>query len=308
MPWRADLLGPEIQKAEYRTFMSRAELLDLILSTLLVAVGAAIEAVALQLFLVPSNIAPGGIAGLAIIINHLTGWPIGWMVLIGNIPIQAAAWRMLGGGRVVFQTIVFIVIFSAGTEVLAPLLPTQGLTDQGLLNAIFGGVLAGIGGGLVLRGGGTTGGTSTLARILNDRYGLPLTSAYFFTDALVILLAGLVFGWEPALLAIVLMYVYGAVNDYVLEGPSVIRTLTIITDQPEAVAERLLHELGRGVTAWQGKGMYTGQERTILFVTVARSQVSASRRLIHAADPRAFVVIEQGHVAFGEGFRKAERN
>ncbi|MCA9907786.1 MAG: YitT family protein, partial [Anaerolineae bacterium] len=124
------------------------------------------------------------------------------------------------------------------------------------------------------------------------------------TDSGVVLLAGLVFGWEGALYAIVALFVGGAVSDYILEGPSVIRTATIITDYPDTVAQAIIQQMGRGVTSWQGTGMFTHKDRGVLFVTVGRQQVGTLRRVVREADTHAFLVIGQGHAAYGQGFRE----
>ena len=269
---------------------------------ILLTLGALLGAVAVNVFYTPANIAPSGISGIAIILNHLIGTPIGLIVLIGNIPVQLLALRMLGGWRVVARTIYVLLIYSLAIDQLNIYFPTMGISEDNLLNAVFGGILGGIGGGLIYRAGGTFGGTSTLARILQNRLGTPLGSTYLYTDTLVVLLAGAVFGWPGALYAIITIFVDGTTSDYVLEGPSRIRTATIITNKPDAVAAVLMNELDRGVTAWQGQGMYTHQERTILFVTVSRPQVSDLRRAVFSADPDAFLVIGQGHTAYGEGF------
>jgi uncharacterized membrane-anchored protein YitT (DUF2179 family) len=274
-----------------------------IMRIILLTIGALLGAVAVNVFYTPADIAPSGISGIAIILNHLIGTPIGLVVLIGNIPVQLLALRMLGGWRVVARTIYVLVIYSVAIDQLNVYFPTMGISDDSLLNAVFGGILGGIGGGLIYRAGGTFGGTSTLARILQNRLGTPLGSTYLYTDALVVLLAGMVFGWPGALYAIVTIFVDGTTSDYVLEGPSRIRTATIITNKPDVVAAVLMNELDRGVTAWQGQGMYTHQERTILFVTVSRPQVSDLRRAVFSADPEAFLVIGQGHTAYGEGFQ-----
>jgi uncharacterized membrane-anchored protein YitT (DUF2179 family) len=223
--------------------------------------------------------------------------------LIGNIPIQYLGYRILGGSRALISTIAVIAIYSLGIDLLTPYFPAEGVSDDSLLNAIYGGVLGGIGTAMIYRAGATAGGTTTLARILQHRFGLPLTSAYLYTDALVMILAGVVFGWEAAMLAIISLVVGGIASDYVLEGPSVIRTVTIITDHPEEIAAVILKEMGRGVTAWRGTGMYTHQEHTILFVTISRQQVTILRELVISADPQAFIVIEQGHIAYGAGFK-----
>ena len=267
----------------------------------LLTVGAFGGAVAVNIFYVAANIAPGGVSGLAIILKELIGTPVGLMVLVGNIPIQLLAMRMLGGGwRVVARTLYVIAVYSAAIDLTAPYITS--ITGDPLLNAIFGGIVGGIAGGLIYRAGGTFGGTSTLARILQNRLGTSFSSTYLYTDALIILLAGLVFGWTSALYAIIALFIDGAAADYVLEGPSRVRTATIVTDHPQEIARVVMTQLGRGATAWEGRGMYTGQERSILFVTINRPQVNELRHLVIQVDPDAFMVIGQGHTAYGEGF------
>lgn len=270
----------------------------------LMTVGAIISAIAVIVFEAPSDIAPGGISGIAIILNSLIKTPIGLVVLIGNIPIMLLAFKMLGGWRALAGTVYVTVLYSLLIDLLIPYFPAEGISDDVFLNAVFGGIVGGIGAGILYRGGGTLGGTSTLARILQQRYGLPLSSGSLYTDTIVIGIAGLVFGWELALYAMITLYIAAVVADYVLEGPAVIRTAVIITDQPQVVARAILYELQRGVTGWDGKGMFTGQARTILYVTVSRAEVNDLRRLVLTADPAAFVVIGQGHSAYGHGFKE----
>jgi uncharacterized membrane-anchored protein YitT (DUF2179 family) len=280
--------------------------LPLIVNALLILVGALISAVGVIVFQVPFNIAAGGVSGLAIIANHLAGGglPVGLLVLVGNIPIQLLAFRLLGGWRSLAATVFAVAAYSVFIDVLTPLLAGQTLSADVFLNAVYAGIIGGIGGGLVFRGAGTLGGTSTLGRILQARYGIPLSSSALYTDTLVVALAGVVFGWEGALYAVIALFIGGAVSDYVLEGPSVIRTATIITDYPESVAQAIIQEMGRGVTSWQGKGMFTHQPRGVLFVTVGRQQVGQLRRAVFAIDPMAFLVIGHGHTAYGHGFRE----
>lgn len=283
----------------------RAALFELFTSYLMLVIAAIIEASSVNIFFAPFQIAPGGVSGVAVILNHLDArLPIGLLILLGNIPIQIYGYRMLGGWRIVIRTIAYIILYSLLVEFLKPYVAGVQVGSNVLLNAIFGGILGGISGGLVLRAGGTQGGTATLGRILQQKFGLPLSSSSLYTEALVITLAGLVFGWEGALYAIIALFVNGAAADYVLEGPSVIRTATIITDKPDAIAELVMEEMGRGVTAWEGKGMFTEQFHTVLFITISRSQVSSLQRLVNRADPNAFMVVGQGHVAYGEGFRR----
>jgi uncharacterized membrane-anchored protein YitT (DUF2179 family) len=280
-------------------------LYQIVTSYVLVAIAATIDATSVNIFFAPFKIAPGGVTGVAVILNHLDArLPIGLLIFLGNIPIQLLGYRMLGGWRVVVRTIVYILLYSFLVEFLKPYTAGIEVGTNVLLNAIFGGILGGVAGGLVLRAGGTQGGTSTLGRILQQQWGMPLSSTTLYTDTAVIVLAGLVFGWEGALYAIVALFVGGATADYVLEGPSVIRTATIITDKPDAISELVMDDMGRGVTAWQGKGMFTDQNHTVLFITISRAEVSNLQRLVHLADSDAFIVIGHGHVAYGEGFKQ----
>lgn len=280
-----------------------ARLLNLTWRLSLITIGALISAVAVIVFEAPFNIAPGGISGIAIILNHLIQTPIGLVVLLGNIPIQYIAFRMLGGWRVLAATIYAVALYSLAIDFLTPYFPASGISPDIFLNAVFGGIIGGIGAGLVLRAGGTMGGTSTLGRILQIRYGIPLSSSALYTDGGVILAAGAVFGWENALYAAVALFVAAATSDYVLEGPSTVRTAVVITDHAREVADAILAQMGRGVTGWEARGMYTDAPHTVLYVTVGRSEVEELRRLIRRIDSEAFMVIGQAHTAYGEGFR-----
>ncbi len=272
----------------------------------LLTVGGILSGVSLNVFYAPYEIAPSGVSGVSVILNHLIGTPIGLMVLLLNIPIQILAYRMLGGWRIVLKTAYVVAIYSLAIDVLAPYLPASGITNDRLLSALFGGILGGIAGGLVYRAGGSFGGSSTLALILQKKLGTAFNSTYLYTDGLVVTLAGLVFGWESALYAIVAIYVDGTAADYVLEGPSTIRTAMVITNRPQEVASLIMRDLGRGVTQWAGTGMYTGQVRHVLFVTVRRPEVGNLRQLVYSVDPHAFMVVGQGHTAYGEGFQSTE--
>jgi uncharacterized membrane-anchored protein YitT (DUF2179 family) len=163
--------------------------------------------------------------------------------------------------------------------------------------------MSGIGYGLVYRGSGTSGGTDILARILNHWRGVSLSTSYLMTDAFVILLAGLAFGWENALYALIVLYVSGIAAETISEGRDVVRTALIITANPGAVTNYILNEMERGVTILPGRGGYTNAERDVLYCVIARSEVARLKTAVREADPQAFMVIGQAHEALGEGFR-----
>lgn len=285
---------PQLTNQEARQFAIRF---------LLITGGTLIWIVSVAVFLAPFDIAPAGVSGAAVILNHLIDSPIGLVTLLGNIPIQYLAYRRFGW-KTVAWTVYCVVLFSVLTDWITPLFPKQGISDDALLNAIFGGVMGGVGAGFIYKAGGTSGGTSTLARILQDRFGSPLSTTYLYTNLIIVVFAGLVFGWEGALYAIVALAAEGAASDYILEGPSVVRNGIIVTNHPKEVADAIMSQMHRGVTSWQATGMYTGQERTILLVTVARFQIDELRQIVASVDAGAFIVIGQAHVAYGQGFLK----
>ena len=278
--------------------------LNQILMFFWLTVGALIGAFAVVVFLAPFDVAPTGVAGVAVILNKLINTPIGIMIFILNIPIQILAYRMLPGGwQVIARTLYVLVVYTVSIDFFSQYVPVTGLSDDRLLNALFGGVLGGISGGLVFRQGGTFGGTSTLALILQRRTGTPMSTTYLYTDTAVIVWAGFVFGLEGALYAFVVLFVGGLATDYVMEGPSIIRTAVIITDKPDVVAQAVFEKLQRGATGLPARGMYTGAERTMLYVTVSRAQVPDLRRVVSQADQNAFMVIGHGHAADARGFK-----
>lgn len=268
-----------------------------------IVLGALVQALSMRLFLIPALLVSGGISGIAQILNHLTQWPIGLMVFVGNIPLFILGWRYLGGPRFAKRTALSVALFSLFTDLLVLFIPAQGVTDDLVLDCLYGGITLGIGLGMVYRGQGTSGGSDILGRILNHRLGVSISQAYLITDTLVVLAGGLVFDWERALYGLAVIYVSGLAAEATSEGSGVFRTAMIITGNPEGVQKSILEILERGVTILEGKGAYTGIERPVLYTVITRSEVNQLKELVRESDPHAFVVIGQAHEALGEGFR-----
>jgi len=271
---------------------------------LLILLGAFIQAVSLRLFLVPASLVSGGISGAAQLINYLSnGWPIGLMVILGNLPLFVIGWRYLGGPRFALRTILSIVAFALFTDLLGLFIPPNGITQDLFLNAIFGGIILGIGLGIVYLGRGTSGGTDILGRILNRRLGISISLSYMLTDSLVVLLAGFVFGWERALYGLVMIYVSGVAADVASQGSSIIRTALIVTSKGQQVTDGIMEELERGVTLIPAKGGYTGDDKSLLYCAISASEVIRLKTVVKESDPDAFMVIGHATEALGEGFK-----
>jgi uncharacterized membrane-anchored protein YitT (DUF2179 family) len=278
----------------------------------LIIIAALLQALALRLFFVPAHLASGGVSGISQLINHYTGWPIGLMILIGNIPLFLLGWRFLGGHRFALRTAIAIIAYSLLTDLLVrtPLFGPNGagtslikqLQGDIFLNSLYGAIISGIGFGLVYRARGTSGGSDILARILNNWRGISMTHSYLLVDTAVILGAGFVFGWKAALYALIALYVSGLVAETTLEGGGTVRSAMIFTSKPEEVSQRVLDEMLRGVTVLEGMGAYTGADRPVLYCVITRAEVASLKAIVREVDPRAFMVIGYAHEALGEGF------
>jgi len=279
----------------------------------LITIASLLQALSLRLFFVPAQLASGGVSGISQLINHYTDWPIGLMILIGNVPLFALGWRFLGGYRFALRTATAVLTYSLLTDLLlrTPLFALDGagtalindLQGDIFLNSLYGAIVSGIGYGLVYRARGSSGGSDILARILNDWRGISMTQSYLMVDTAVILGAGFVFGWKEALYAMIALYVSGLVAETTLEGGGTVRTAMIVTSDPEAVSQRIIEQLIRGVTVLQGTGAYTKTDRPVLYCVITRAEVARLKTIVHEVDPRAFMVIGYAHEALGEGFR-----
>lgn len=290
-----------------RRILARIDLRQPLLRSVLLTGGALVAAVNVNLFLAPSNIAPGGVSGIAIIVNEITGWPIGLTMLVLNVPMLVLGFRYLGRFRFLTATLYTVLVFNLSVDLMAAWFPGLTLTDDLVLNALYGGIVGGIGTGLIYRGGGTAAGTGVLARVLQMGTGIPISQIYLITDGTVVLVASLVFGWEAGLYALITLFIWGLAADFVLEGPSVVRMVFIVTDMPQEVADAVLRELRLGVTAWPAEGMFTETEHAVLFCTVSRPQAGALKKVVAAADPGAFLVVGHGHQASGGMFGRSQR-
>ncbi len=265
--------------------------------------GATVLALAMVLFLIPAELAAGGVSGLALVLHHYTGWPIGAMTFAFNVPLFALGWRYLGGPRFAWRTVLTVFAFSTVVDLLPLVWQVPLLTNDSVLQVLYGGVLSGIGAGLIYRGKGTSGGTDILARILAYRFGIPMAQSYLTADAAVLLAAGATFGWEKAMYALVVLYIAGLAAEGVHQGANIARTALIITTRPQEVTQAILHRLDRGATIIPARGAYTGQPRPIVYCVLSRTDVPKLKALVREIDPQAFMVVGQAHEVLGEGFQ-----
>lgn len=272
----------------------------LIMAYIWITAGSLAISLALDIFLVPNRIAAGGVSGLAIIMFHLARIPVGWVLLALNIPLFLLSFRELGGKTFV-RSLYGAVITSVFVELLEAWVPV--MTQDVLLAAIYGGIVSGIGMGVVLRAGGTTGGTDLVARLLHKYLPVTVGQGLLAADFVVISLAGIFFNAELALYALLALLITSKTIDLVQEGISFARAAYIISDCHEEIAQAVFRDLGRGVTALEGRGMYTGESRPVLVCVVGKTEESRLKELIYEVDKKAFVFITDAHEVLGEGFK-----
>lgn len=260
-----------------------------------IVIGSLVAAYGFAVFQVPFNLAAGGVSGIGIIVNHFNQFPIGMTVFALNVPLMVLGFFYLGRWRFLFSTVIAVAVFSLGVDLFGIYLPVftdqWPITEDLLLAAIYAGVLFGMGVGIVYRAGGTLGGSSITARILYERFGFPMSQSYLFTDGAIIFMGGVVFQWEVALLAVLALVLCGIVTDLITEGTSQVRTVTIVTQNPDDVRWAIIYKLRRGVSLWDIEGGYSRKPHTMIFCTILRSRLTDLQYAITTVDPDAFIVI-----------------
>ena len=265
-----------------------------------ITAGSLLVALALDIFLVPNRIAAGGVTGLATIFFYVLKIPVSWTIMLMNIILLLFSYRELGL-RLVIKTLYGATVTSVFVELLQHRLPVP--THDLLLASIYGGIMAGLGTGIVLRSGGTTGGTDLVARLIAKFLPITVGQALLGADSVVIIMAGIFFNAELALYALLGLLATSQVIDLVQEGFSFAKAAFIITGHSEEVAQAIFQELGRGVTALAGQGMYTGEQRPVLISVVAKTEESRLKDVVYGVDARAFVFFTDAHEVMGEGFK-----
>ena len=283
----------------------RANVKRILVDILFYIVGCCIYSAGVIIFSDANEISPGGVTGIAIILNHLIGLPTGFLVLLINVPLLIAGFIVFGK-RFIVNTTVATVVLSLSLDAMAFVVkPYQ--TD-GILAAIFGGIMMGAGISLVFLRGATTGGTDIAAKLINHRF--PFVSMgriIMFVDFAVVAITAVYYkNFQSALYSTVLLYASSRVFDGLLYGFDRGKLMHIITAKPDEVSSAVFEQLGRGVTKINAEGAYTGEARPLLLCAVRPSEVSTLQRIIKTVDPSAFVVISDAGQILGEGFKKNE--
>lgn len=264
-----------------------------------IIIGVILMAASMDMFLVPNMIASGGFSGFATILHYLFSLSVGLVIITLNIPLFLVAFRKLG---FIFCTksLLAMALFSLAIDIL----PLPCLTHDLLLASIYGGIVMGIGSGLVLRAGATTGGTDTVAmlviRVLKN---FKVNWLIFFIDFFVILIAAFIFSPERSLYGLAVIYISSKATELILEGPNSSRMIIIMTRKSDAIIKRVLNDMKRGITHVKAKGMYTENDIDVLICVVQReAEVITIKDIVTNEDENAFLIVGSIKEVLGNGF------
>lgn len=264
-----------------------------------IGLGSFLFAFGINNFILANGLGEGGFTGLSLIIHYFTGWPVGMILLVLNIPLVIIGW-MRWGFTFFFKTLLGVISVSLAIDL------TQGFTLQTkdlLLAALYGGAFTGTGLGIVLLSGATTGGVDIIARFIQQKYGITMGKTYLTFDFFVLSLMAIFFGMEIALYTLVAVYVFSQIVDRILEGFNQAKAVMIVSDKSDVIAKTILQELERGATIIKGYGAFTGRDRNILYVVVGKYQLLNLKKIVRYHDSKAFVVVNNVYEVLGEGFR-----
>ncbi|HWO98849.1 MAG TPA: YitT family protein [Bacillus sp. (in: firmicutes)] len=268
------------------------------LDILFILVGSLIFALAINLFVIPNELGEGGVTGITIILYYLFQWSPGLVSLIFNTILLVVGYKYLSKTTIIYTIIavVFHSLFLHLTESWSI------SSNEIVVNAIFGGVFAGVGIGLIIRVGGTTAGTTILARITNKYLGWSISYGLLFFDVIVALSSYFIIGAEGLMLTIIMLYIGTKVMEFIIEGLNPKKAVTIISEQPDQIAQQVNVLMDRGVTVFSGHGYYTKASKDILYIVISKQEVVKLKKIVKNTDKHAFIAIHDVRDVFGEGF------
>ena len=266
--------------------------------------GSFIFALAVNLFVIPNALGEGGVTGLTIIAYYLFEWSPGLVNLIINSLLLIVGFKFLSKNTTIY-TIIAVLFNSLFLHITSD---WRIASDEIIVNTIFGGVFAGIGIGLIIRVGGTTAGSTILASITHKYLGWSISYGLLFFDMIVAFSSYFIIGAEKLMLTILMLYIGTKVMEYIIEGFNTKKAVTIISKNPDAIAQQVNEIMDRGVTVYSGHGYYSKEKKEILYIVISSPEVVRLKKIVKVADPDAFVAIHDVRDVFGEGFMEIAKS
>ncbi|WP_080849260.1 YitT family protein [Cytobacillus gottheilii] len=269
-----------------------------VIDIIYILLGSFIFALAVNLFIIPNDLGEGGVTGITIILFYLFEWAPGLVSLILNGILIIAGYKFLSKITTIY-TIIAVVFHSLFLQLT---MSWSISSDEIMINAIFGGIFAGVGIGLIIRVGGTTAGTTILARITNKYLGWSISYGLLFFDLIVAFSSYFIIGMESLMFTIVMLYIGTKVMEYIIEGVNPKKAVTVISECPDIIAQQVNSLMDRGVTVFSGHGYYSKTSKDILYIVISKQEVVKLKRIVQKTDKNAFLTIHDVRDVFGEGF------
>ncbi len=273
----------------------------LIKKIIMVLMGTFIYSAGVGLFLDPNGLAPGGVVGISVIVSHLFGGETGTWYFLFNIPIVLLGWWKFGGRFIIWSFL--SVLFNSLFTNFFGMFPS--VTNELLLAALAGSILTGVGIGIVLRSGATTGGTDIIIKVLRRKYPSIKTSTFFMVvDIAIVAAAGILFrDFNIAMYAFIAVVIAGRVMDYVLYGKDEATLVFIVSDKADTLLERILQEMSAGATILTGRGAYSHNEKNIIMCVVKKRSTPNLEDIVKEEDSHAFMIVTSASEIYGEGYK-----
>lgn len=268
----------------------------------MIFIGAVVAAFGIEEFLVPCTILDGGIVGVGIIINNLTGLKLGILIFVMNLPFLLIGAKKLGRSFII-KSAFAMAVFSVFLEIFADFVNA---TEEYLLAVCFGGVILGVGVGLVIRYGGCLDGTETVAIMINKKYGLPVGQTVLTMNIFIYSTAGFLFGWDRAMYSLLTYFITSKVLDIVENGIDQAKAAMIITDDADIVSSMIYEKLGRTVTIMEGTGLVSGKKK-VLYCVMTRFEVNELKNIVRSIDTSSFVTISDVSEIIGSHIKRTEK-
>jgi uncharacterized membrane-anchored protein YitT (DUF2179 family) len=270
---------------------------------ILVLAGCTVMGVGYSLFLIPYHLVPGGVSGIAIIINYLFHLPVGLITIFLNIPIFLLSYKFLGK-KYLISTLIGMLLSSLLIDFFNEIIKLPKGTQNPILASIYGGLLLGLGLGLVFRGEASTGGSDVIGMILNKYTGVSVGIGIMLTDFVIISASGFVFkNLEAPLYGYIVLFISSRVIDLILEGWSFSKLVIITSSKTDEIADFILNKLDRSGSALKSRSLFLNREREIIITVIHRKQLAELKAFIKKADPQAFVIINDTYEVLGKGFK-----
>ncbi len=251
------------------------------------AVGASIYSAGLNLFLIPNHIIDGGVVGISLLAQALTGLPFTMLVVLLNLPFFYLGWRRLGL-RLALSSFFAIVVLSLCSSYFETLPP---VTTDPFLSTIFGGIIIGLGVGIVIKCGGSTDGTEILAIFLENRSSFSVGEIVMFFNFFILGAAGFIFSWNSAMYSLIAYFICSRMIDSVSTGLDSSKGIFIITDDYDRVSDAIVHDMQRAVTRLHGRGGFLKEDKDVLYCVVSRLEVNKLKQVVTGIDGGAFISV-----------------